>query len=142
MAMLCPEPETDAILAWFGDTDRADGIHGAELVTCPWTRTELASALSIKQRTKQLKPKEVEMATSKGLMILAVTRVESVETIDFDEAAHLCAASASNLRAPDALHLALAKRVGCKSIATSDVVVQKAAIRMGLKVVKFSLDVD
>ncbi|MDP2819025.1 MAG: type II toxin-antitoxin system VapC family toxin [Polaromonas sp.] len=132
MAMLCPEPETDQVLGWFA---RSDGI---ELVSCPWSRTELASALAIKQRTKQLSKKEVELAGQKGLSILASTRCELVETIDFDEAAVLCAQSGTNLRAPDALHLSLARRTGCTALASMDVVMQKAAKKLGLRTVNFS----
>lgn len=132
LAMLCPEPETDWVLGWFAKSD------GIELVSSPWSRTELASALAIKQRTKQLSKKEVELAGKKGLSILASTRCEQVETIDFDEAAILCAQMGSNLRAPDALHLSVAKRSGCTALATMDVVMQKAAKKIGLRVVNFS----
>lgn len=132
LAMLCPEPETDWVLGWFAKSD------GIELVSSPWSRTELASALAIKQRTKQLSKKEVELAGQKGLSILASTRCEQVETIDFDEAAIWCAQMGSNLRAPDALHLSVAKRSGCTALATMDVVMQKAAKKMGLRVVNFS----
>lgn len=133
MAMLCPEPETDAILGWFA---RSDGLV---LVTSPWTRTELASALSIKERTRQLSKKEVALAREKGVALLESTRCEAIETSDFDDAASLCAQTASNLRAPDALHLSLALRIDCKSLATMDIVMRKAATKLGMKPVSFSV---
>ena len=132
IAMLCPEPETDWVLGWFAASE------GLDIVTSPWCRTELASALAIKQRTRQLGKKEVNLALQKGLAVLATTRCEQVETVDFDEAATLCSQTASNMRAPDALHLSLAVRVGCSSMATMDAVMQKAARKLGLRLVKFS----
>ena len=131
MALLCPEPDTDWVIGWLAHSD------GLELVSSPWCRTELASALAIKERTKQLSKKEVVLAGQKGLAILASTRCESVETSDFDDAAVLCAQTSLNLRAPDALHLCVAKRVGCTTIATMDVVMRKAAPKLGLKLVNF-----
>ena len=131
MALLCPEPETDWVIGWFAQSD------GVELVSSPWCRTELASALAVKERTKQLSKKEVTIASQKGVAILASTRCEPIETSDFDDAATLCSQASSNLRAPDALHLSLAKRVGCTTIATMDMVMRKAAPKLGLKLVNF-----
>ena len=131
MALLCPEPETDWVIGWLA---RSDAL---ELVSSPWCRTELASALAIKERTKQLSKKEVTIASQKGLAILASTRCESVETSDFDEAAVMCSQSGSNLRAPDALHLSLARRVGCTTVATMDEVMRKAAPKLGFKLINF-----
>ena len=131
MALLCPEPETDWVIGWLA---RSDAL---ELVSSPWCRTELASALAIKERTKQLSKKEVTIASQKGLAILASTRCEPVETADFDEAAVMCNQSGSNLRAPDALHLSLARRVGCTTVATMDEVMRKAAPKLGFKLINF-----
>jgi predicted nucleic acid-binding protein len=131
MALLCPEPETDWVMSWLATSDEL------ELVSSPWCRTELASALAIKEHTKQLSKKEVALASQKGLAILTSTRCESVETSDFDDAAVLCGRTSLNLRAPGALHLCLAKRVGCTTIATMDVVMRKAAPKLGLKLINF-----
>jgi len=130
MALLCPEPETDFVIGWFSRSDALD------VVSSPWCRTELASALAIKQRTGQLSKKEAELAIGKGLSVLASTRCEPFETVDFDEAAVMCALPALNLRGPDALHLAIAKRVGCPRLATMDVVMAKAAKKLGFKIEK------
>lgn len=132
MALLCPEPETDWVIGWLAASD------GLELVSSPWCRTELASALAIKERTKQLSKKEVAIASQKGLALLASTTCEQVETADFYEAAALCSRTGFNLRAPDALHLSIAKRVGCTTLATMDVVMRKAAPKLGFKLVNFS----
>jgi uncharacterized protein len=131
-ALLCPEPETGAVLGWLAASD------DLELVSSPLCRTELASALAIKERTKQLSKKQVALATQKGLAVLASTRCEQVETSDFDDAAALCSQVGTNLRAADALHLSLAKRVGCTSFATMDIVIRKAAPKLGFKLVNFS----
>jgi predicted nucleic acid-binding protein len=133
MAMLCPEAETDFVIGWFRQSD------GAEIVSSPWARTELASALAIKLRTKQLSKKEAELALAQGLAVLATTRCEKVESVDFDEAATLCAKPLWNLRAPDALHLAVCQRMGCNTLATLDDLMQKAAVKLGLKLVKFGV---
>ena len=132
MALLCPEPESEWVMGWFAKSD------SLELVSSPWNRTELASALAIKRRTKQLGVKEVTAALAKGLAILDTTRCEMVETVDFDDAALLCAQATTNVRAPDALHLCLAQRVGCTTLATMDVDMQKVAKKMGFKLVNFT----
>ncbi len=130
MALLCPEPETDYVVGWFSRSDALD------LVSSPWCRTELASALAIKQRSGQLSKAEVLLATEKGLAVLASTRCERIETVDFDDAAAMCALPGLNLRGPDALHLAIARRVGCQRLATMDVVMAKGAKKFGFKIEK------
>ena len=94
MALLCPEPETACVRLWFGRSDAAD------IVSSPWSRSELFSALSVKQRMRQLDQEKVIQARAKGLEILATTRCVDVVTADFDQAAAWCTDAASGLRAP------------------------------------------
>lgn len=132
VGMLCPEPHTPALQRWYANSE------GIELVSTPWNRTELASALAIKQRTRQLGAAEVSLASAKGKEVLATTRCVPLQATDFDEAATFCENAASSLRAADALHLAVALRMGCSAMATLDEVLQKAARKQGLKIVKFA----
>lgn len=131
MALLCPEPDTDWVMGWYRSSVRAT------LVTTPWTRTELASALSIKLRGKQITPAELPAALLSGKRVLQTTLCEALQTSDFDDAADLCAQAALKLRGPDALHLSAARRLGCTSLATLDKVMGKAAESMGLELVRF-----
>lgn len=131
MGILCPEPQTALLQAWFSKS-------GADALACsPWCRTELGSALAMKQRTKQLGASEAAAAMKMGLQILSSTQCESFQDSDFDEAMQLCTNLNWSLRAPDALHLAIARRVGCDAIATLDELVQKAARKIGLRPIKF-----
>jgi predicted nucleic acid-binding protein len=133
MALLCPEPETACVRLWFGRSDAAD------IVSSPWSRSELFSALSVKQRMRQLDQEKVIQARAKGLEILATTRCVDVVTADFDQAAAWCTDAASGLRAPDALHLAIAQRVGCNTLASFDFIMQQAARRIGIALMDFGV---
>ena len=117
MALLCPEPETACVRLWFGRSDAAD------IVSSPWSRSELFSALSVKQRMRQLDQEKVIQARAKGL----------------DQAAAWCTDAASGLRAPDALHLAIAQRVGCNTLASFDFIMQQAARRIGIALMDFGV---
>lgn len=121
MALLCPEPETDWIFGWYRSSEKEP------LLSAHWIRTELASALAIKQRSQQLKAQEAALAWVAGLRILQSVRCVSVQDEDFEEAAKYCSNISSKMRGPDALHLSVAKRLGCKRIATLDTVLAEQA---------------
>lgn len=133
VALLCPEPETAYVRPWFSHSDAAD------VVSSPWSRSELFSALSVKQRKQQLDQGKAAQARAKGLEILATTRCVDVVTADFDLAAQWCTDAASGLRAPDALHLAVAQRSGCTQLASFDRIMQRAARRIGMAIVDFCI---
>ena len=126
IALLCPEASTDQVMEWYAHSDHLD------LVSSPWCRTELASALQVKWRTGQLRQTETTLALDKGLAVLAETRCEAVQGQDFDRAVQLCTDTRWNLRAPDALHLALIVRLGCEALATLDQRMAGAAHDLGL----------
>lgn len=130
MALICPEPETPEVKGWYR---QADG----QLITTPWVRTELASALSIKQRSRQLNAQEASVALRMGHRLLLTTRTEPLLTEDFDLAADLCAQAESRLRGPDALHLAAARRLGCTEMASLDKLMCEAACGLGVYPVNF-----
>lgn len=131
MAMICPEPETDWVIGWYRQS------HPATLVSTPWIRTELASALVIKRRSMQLSEAEVPLAWQAGQRILLTTVCEALVSADFDAAADFCGQHALKLRGPDALHLAAARRLACAEIATLDELMTVAAVQLGLEPVAF-----
>jgi len=135
MALICPEPETECLLGWY-----RTGAHQRLIVT-PWVRTELANAISIKQRSRQLNAQEASVALHTGRRLLLTAYAEPLLTEDFDLAADLCAQADSKLRGPDALHLAAARRLGCTEIATLDGVMQDAARGLGVYPVDFGFKI-
>ena len=131
VALLCYEPEVDFLIGWYRKS-RED-----QLITTPWIRTELASALAIKQRSTQISATEAVLAWEQGIRILRTTRTEMLLTEDFERAAALCANVDGKLRGPDALHLAAALRLGCQQLASLDEVLCRAALSMKLQLVDF-----
>ena len=106
----------------------------SELTISDWTTTEFASALSIKLRSGVLGPDHRAAALS------AFTRlcVESLRTLpverdDFRAAARFAGQSELNLRAGDALHLAICASHGA-SLCTLDRRLAEAASRVGVPV--------
>ncbi len=79
-----------------------------------WTLAEFSSATAFKLRTGQIEEKTA--ATALGLFgELVASRLTVVDVLreDFGAAGHLCQATpAPGLRTPDALHLAIALRLG------------------------------
>ncbi|PAT37092.1 type II toxin-antitoxin system VapC family toxin [Vandammella animalimorsus] len=130
MALVCKEPESERIMQWYERTPDA-------LISSPWLHTELCSALSVKQRARQLSPAAARKAYAQGLEVLADTQSVDITPADFDTAATLCADARARLRAPDALHLAVAARSGCQALATLDADMQKAARKLGLPPIAF-----
>jgi uncharacterized protein len=101
-----------------------------------WTFTEFASAINIKEGTKQINPKE-----SKNAWDLFETICNNdIELLPIDNkvfysAGILVLDSSSNLRSGDALHLAAAKSSKAKSIVTLDKVLGKNAARLKIKAI-------
>ena len=109
-----------------------------DLCSAIWCVSELASALSLKTRQRQIQPDVagdawqsfVEACDDGMLHLLAV------EQDDFKFAAHLCRDSSSGLRAADALHLAVALRIQCKSLLSFDTVLNRNAVAQGLNLIE------
>lgn len=125
------EARSAAVTQWL-----AGQQHG-NLCSGVWCVSELASALSLKTRQRQIQPDVADDAWQSfveacdgGLMTLL-----AVEQDDFQFAAHLCRDSSSGLRAADALHLAIALRTQCKSLLSFDTVLNRNAIAQGLNLV-------
>ncbi len=124
VSLLVPEPRTADVKTWFSGLNEIP-------VSGDWLLTEFDSAVSIKVRAGELSEtdakavrKEFEKLTMNGLRIVPVSRVA------FRDAADLAKQHAHRLRAGDALHLAVAREVGAKSVATLDSVMSANAKRM------------
>ncbi len=102
------------------------------LVACRWLTTELSSALALKVRTGVMTSAERTAALGMFHRFSAARLILlDVEAKDFDLAAALCDDVAAPLRAGDALHLAVCKRVGTR-MATFDRGMASAAQHHGL----------
>lgn len=128
IALITTEKRTARAHDWLAGVDD-------DLVTSEWTRVEVASALSIKQRQGVLDAAgraEAEyafrMITDQGLDALPV------ETSDFRRAADYVRPPERNLRGPDALHIAVADRLGATLHSLDDAQV-KAAREFGVDAV-------
>lgn len=127
IALLTQEPTASALSEWLS------GEPG-QLITAHWTRTELASALSIKVRRGEIKP-----SVSKGLLqqfdewVASEVQLLPVDSSDFLQASYMCADAASGLRAGDALHLAIALRCQTSHVASLDQNMLKNARRLGIE---------
>ena len=102
------------------------------LAISDWTEAEFSSALSIKLRAGALSP-EHRAASSAAFLRLAAEslRVLPVDRPDFRLAARYADQSELNLRAGDALHLAICANRGAR-LCTLDRRMAEAATRLGL----------
>ena len=131
--------DTSVVVPLFVDDDHAPRVRawaksGPNVALSAWTLTEVTSALSMLVRTKrftQAERNDLENAfddwSRRGRML------------DFDAErfndARLLLLRHSRLRAPDALHLAIARWSGLE-LATLDGVFREAAIAEGVPVVE------
>jgi len=129
--LFVPESSSDKVAAWLES--------GADtLVSADWILTEFASALAIKVRRGELAQRHAasawdnfEIFCQSGLRLVPVTRAT------FVRAAQLIRNIRGELRAGDALHLAMAIEAGATSIATADGQLEKCALVQGLAVTRF-----
>jgi uncharacterized protein len=128
VSALTMEADTGLSQIWLARQDTS------ELTISDWTATEFASALSMKLRTGALG------ADHRADALSAFTRlcVESFRTLpvareDFRAAARFADQSELNLRAGDALHLAICASHGA-SLCTLDRRLAEAASRVGVPV--------
>jgi uncharacterized protein len=114
VALCTHEPMTAAVSKWFGSTND-------ELVSGTWCVTEFASALGLKRRTGQISENESAFAWKTFERLCAGDlNLTPVEPPVFHQAALLALDVNSNLRAGDALHLAIALDCKASAMATLD----------------------
>ncbi len=127
IAVLTNEPSSETLTQWLA-------TENGQLMTSFWTQTELASALGIKARRKELTQEQVTHI----LQEFFVWVQDDVEMLpaneaDFALATHLCARIESGIRAGDALHLAIAHHHGATHIASLDLNMNRNAVPLGLQ---------
>ncbi len=127
VAAHCSEPETGRVQSWL--TAR----RPSDLVGCSWLLTEVASALSFKERRGEINKSRHHTISSDILAFLSqLVTMEPPTEKDFEVAATFCHNAASHLRAGDALHLAVALRLKARYIVTLDSVLLENALAQGL----------
>lgn len=128
IALLAQENSADDLKRWLA-------AESGQLFTALWTRTELASALSIKARRGELSQQQV-MQLLEEFELWAVSGVQllNVDNRDFAHAAALCAKVKAKLRSGDALHLTVALRHQMSHVATLDRDMSQNALEMGMQV--------
>ena len=131
IALLAQEPSAEQLALWL---DSEDG----QLFTALWTRTELASALSIKARRGEFSQKQVTQLLEEFEQWVATgVQLLNIDNRDFAQAADLCAKVKASLRSGDALHLTVAARHQMTHVATLDSDMRKNALEIGLQVLKY-----
>ena len=127
IALLAHEPSAADLLTWLQ-------AEQGQLMTAMWTRTELASALSVKVRRGELNAaKFTELLKCFDEWIVSDVQLLPVDNADFQRAANLCADSGSRLRAGDALHLTVAQRCQASHMASLDRDLLGNALKSGLQ---------
>jgi predicted nucleic acid-binding protein len=130
VALFAGEARGRSVRAWLDDAVRTP------LISADWCITEVASALSLKVRTRQLSPELADEAWTHfdeacdGLVTLV-----PVEPPDFVSAAQMCREPETQLRSGDALHLAVALRIGCAALLCFDDTLNQNAQAHGLAVI-------
>ena len=121
VALCTTELKSDDVAKWYINSS-------AKMISSTWAFTEFSSALSLKVRTGQITEKQSREAWKKfdGLCQNDIELLP-IENKVYYSAGILVVDSKSNLRAGDALHLAVAKQHKSKSLATLDKVLAKNA---------------
>lgn len=128
--MFFHEAKTRAVLDWIE-------ASGERLAISDWSVTEFASATAMKVRSGQVSPDLARQAYARfvafsesRLLVAAPGRAE------FRRAAALAGDASLELRAGDALHLAIAEAAGASAFLVLDRALAAAAGAIGLKVVE------
>jgi len=123
-----PEDTSDAVERYLRK------LEPGSLSTSLWTRVELASLLSRRQRMGDFDGDQAERIRAAFDQVLGKSLHLLVPTADdFVAAADLLRDPASGLRAGDALHLAVARNHGPMPVLTLDRGLMKAAKRLGIE---------
>ena len=131
VALCVKEAMSSAVAQWYA-------VCSEELGSATWCVTEFASALGIKQRTKQISAEQGMLAWQTFERLCASDlQLLPVEPSTFHRAAELTLDATTGLRAGNALHLAAALDANANSVATLDDVLARNAKRMKIKPLAF-----
>ena len=131
IALLAREPRAEDLKQWLADEE-------GQLFTASWTRTELASALSIKARRGEFSQQQVtQLLEAFEQWVISGVQLLNVDNRDFAQAAARCAKVAAKLRSGDALHLTVASRHQMSHVATLDQDMSQNALEMGMQIPKY-----
>lgn len=128
VSLITPETHTAEVRRWL------QGQPSGSALVSEWVLTEVASALSVQQRSGVLD--DLGRARAERIQAWLLTALEVVPVLRdaFTSAARMSSRWRSGLRASDALHLAVAEehRAG---LCTRDVLQARAARQLGMHVV-------
>lgn len=129
LALLGREATAPAVATWMSG--------GMILATAQWTAVELASGLGIKARRGEFTQATASSICDAFRQLIAIdgVSVPPCRDTDFQEAAALCERIGSGLRGGDALHLAVAQRLGCTHFLSFDKVLNQQAQQAGLMLI-------
>lgn len=131
VALCVNEPKSEEVSRWYGKSKD-------QLVSSVWCVTEFASALGIKQRTKQITMEQAQVAWQNFQRLCANDlTLLSPDAEIFHQAALLTLDATTGLRAGDALHLASALQANAKRMATLDELLARNAKQRKIKIVVF-----
>ena len=120
------ETRTLELQEWFTRLD----VNSLQL--SDWTLTEFSSAISFKRRTNQLTSLQIERAKSLfDFYVDNFFQMVTIKSSDFRRAGEIAGRDDINIRAADALHLAVAETRGV-TICTLDKKMHQAAIALSV----------
>ena len=124
VSVFLPDVHSPRVAVWLGSLAEAPTLSH-------WTITEFSSAAAIQQRVGQI-DRDQRMLAERDLdaWLLAVEQAPVLRA-DFEVARDLVRHGSGKLRGPDALHVAIARRIGAR-LATLDVGMLNAARDAGL----------
>ena len=131
VAVIAHESTAAAIVNWMARENQA-------LISGDWCVTEVASAIALKKRTRQITATQANAAWDIFSEFCDTTlRLMPIDRSVFNAAATLVRESEIGLRAGDALHLALALSLQSSALATLDNQLAASAELLGLKIASF-----
>lgn len=130
MALLVPESGSERVAAW---RDRLSSEEARSLTSSGWTAVEVASAIGIKVRTRELTAARARDTLAVFTeIVMPHWRMLAIEEDDLQGAFSMLRDVSLGLRSGDALHMAIAQRAQASVLATLDAVQAAAARRLGL----------
>ena len=128
-ALFVPDAHSSRALQWL------QARAAAALTISAWVRAEFASVLARQVRMRRMAARTADLAIE-DFRQWSSTHCEIIAPApaDFDSAIDLMRDYASGLRAPDALHLAIARNWGNLTLVAFDASLNAAAVRAGIKI--------